>query len=244
MAQSGDLSRLLKLLLRSSNPWIRGTALLALLVLGVAGVRTFKAKEPAHPAAAPAASAEATTIAAPARPLSAGSQAGYDKLSGARYVENRGNDGDSFRVRHGNREFELRLYFVDCPEKYLNDRYPEQRARVADQAKALGLTVDHTVALGQKARDHVHNLLVGKEFTVYTKWEHVYDSDRVYGFVELPDPDRPGKTVDLCEILMRKGLGRVHTKGADLPDGRNARDYQELLRRLQREQHPAGQARR
>lgn len=244
MAQSGDLSRLLKLLLRSSNPWIRGAALLALLVFGLAGVRTFKAKEPASPAATPKASAEATTVAAPARPLSTSSRAGYEKLSGARYVENRGNDGDSFRVRHGHREFELRLYFVDCPEKYLNHRYPEQQARVKDQGKDLGLSVEATVALGLEARDFVRNLLAGKEFTIYTKWEHVYDSERVYGFVELPDPDRPGKTSDLCEILMRRGLGRVHTKGADLPDGRNARDYEDYLLRLQKDQHPAGQSRR
>lgn len=226
MSQADVLPRLLKALRRTSNPWVRGFALVALLVLVLAGGQTFKATTPAAP------------------PASARQASGYETLQEVRYVENRGNDGDSFRVRQGNREFELRLYFVDCPEKYLNDRFPEQRARVADQAKELGLTVDQTIALGQKARDLVHNLLAGRAFTVYTKWERVYDSERIYGFVEVPDPDRPGKLANLCEILMRRGLGRVHTKGADLPDGRVARDYQEFLLRMQRQQHPAGLPRR
>ena len=58
---------------------------------------------------------------------------GYDKITGARLLKRDDNDGDSFFVNAAGREFQLRLYFVDAPEKYLSDRYEKQRQRVAEQ---------------------------------------------------------------------------------------------------------------
>ena len=59
---------------------------------------------------------------------------GYDKFRNARLVADEGNDGDSFYVDLGGRKVQLRLYFVDAPEKYLSDRYENQQRRVAEQA--------------------------------------------------------------------------------------------------------------
>ncbi len=133
---------------------------------------------------------------------------GYDVFRGARLVEKDGNDGDSFVVRAGDREFVLRLYFVDAPESYLSDRYENQRRRVADQARDLGgISSEEAVAVGKAAKKFTNERLGEKPFTVYTYWERVYDGDRFYGFVELADGS------DLGTRLVEEGLARIHTKG-------------------------------
>ncbi len=132
----------------------------------------------------------------------------YDSYPDARLVEREGNDGDSFHVRAGGRDFELRLYFVDAPESYLSDRYADQRRRVAEQARALGgITPQEAVEAGQRAKAFTRQQLGGRTFTVYTYWERVFDGDRFYGFVELPDGS------DLGARLVEQGLARIHTKG-------------------------------
>lgn len=133
----------------------------------------------------------------------------YDKLEGCVLVDAKNNDGDSFMVRHGDREFELRLYFVDAPEKYLSDRHESQRRRVAEQAREMGgVEVGEIVQIGVEAKEFTKKQLAGKTFTVYTYWEQVYDGDRYYGFVELPDSGE-----FLGNELVKNGLVRVHTKG-------------------------------
>ncbi len=133
---------------------------------------------------------------------------GYDKFTDARLVERDGNDGDSFFVKAGGREFEFRLYFVDAPEKYLSDRYENQRRRVAEQAREMGgITPEQAVEVGLAAKAYTESQLKGKTFTIYTQWEEVYDGERYYGFVELPD----GKY--LGNHLVEEGLARIHTKG-------------------------------
>ncbi len=161
----------------------------------------------------------------------AGALNGYDRLDGCWVVDHRNNDGDSFWVRHGEREFELRLYYVDTAEKYLSDRYENQRQRVAEQARDFGgLSIDQTVELGKAAKLYTARLLEGKTFTVYTKWERVYDGERFYGWVELPDTD--GEY--LSERLIERGLGRIHTKGEPSPDGASYRQYKAHLEKLER----------
>jgi len=132
----------------------------------------------------------------------------YDRFTDARYVDREGNDGDSFLVRAGGREFELRLYFVDAPESYLSDRYADQRRRVAEQARELGgITPEEAVEVGKRAKAYTRQQLGNRTFTVYTYWEEVYDGERYYGFVELPDGS------DLGTRLVEQGLARIHTKG-------------------------------
>lgn len=156
---------------------------------------------------------------------------GYDQLDGCRLVDHRNNDGDSFQVRHGDRQFELRLYYVDSAEKYLSDRYENQRRRVGEQARDFGgITIDQTVELGQQAKVHTLDVLKGKTFTVYTKWEQVYDGDRYYGFVKLPDSDE-----FLAEELVEQGLVRIHTKGETTPEGVSFYKHRDHLRALEKE---------
>lgn len=155
---------------------------------------------------------------------------GYIRLDGCRMVDHRNNDGDSFWVRHQDKEFELRLYFADTPEKYLSDRYADQRRRVGEQAREFGgISVDQAVELGKAAKLYVGRLLEGKTFTVYTKWERVYQGERFYGWVVLPG----GEEEYLSERLVDKGVARIHTKGAPSPDGLSSRQYESHLRRLE-----------
>lgn len=157
-----------------------------------------------------------------------GTKGAYEVLSDVRLVEHRNNDGDSFFVRHQEREFELRLYYVDTAEKYLSDRHESQRERVRDQASDFGLSVDDTVRLGNQSKDYVLGLLREKPFTVYTKWDRVYDGERFHGFVELMGSD--GKQVYLSQLLVDKGLARIHTHGEPTPDGLGWREYKAFLR--------------
>jgi endonuclease YncB( thermonuclease family) len=165
----------------------------------------------------------------------------YDRFTDARLVDRDGNDGDSFMVKAGGREFELRLYFVDAPESYLSDRYADQRRRVDEQARDLGgITAAEAVEVGQRAKAFTKQQLANRTFTIYTYWEQVYDGDRYYGFVELPDGS------DLATRLVAEGLGRVHTKGpgskekpVPTPKGKTffqARDGLEELEREAREE--------
>lgn len=162
---------------------------------------------------------------------------GYDKFSDVRLVPLEGNDGDSFMVMAGGREFQLRLYFVDAPEKYLSDRYEDQRRRVAEQAREMGgITPDQAIEIGIEAKDFVDDQLGGKTFTVYTYWEQVYDGDRYYGFVELADGS------DLGTRLVEQGLARIHTKGpgskekpVPTPDGASFFQHRDKLESIERQ---------
>lgn len=157
---------------------------------------------------------------------------GFERLTDVRMVDHRYNDGDSFFVKHGSREFELRLYFADCPEKYYSDRHEDQRKRVREQGDELGgLSVEETVQLGQTAKKRVAELLGDRSFTVYTNWERVYGGERFHGFVEISD-FAPGESDYLCELLVREGLARVHTKGEKTPNGRTQSAFRKELDRL------------
>lgn len=166
---------------------------------------------------------------------------GYDKFTGARLLDREGNDGDSFYVDLGDREIQLRLYFVDAPEKYLSDRYEDQRRRVAEQAREMGgVTPEEIVEVGKAAKLYMERELKGKPFTVYTYWEEVYDGDRYYGFVELANGEYLGS------LLVANGLARIHTKGpgskenpVPTPDGKSFFQHRDRLQALEREAQKA-----
>lgn len=166
---------------------------------------------------------------------------GYDKFTGARLVENEGNDGDSFYVNLGDREIQLRLYFVDAPEKYLSDRYENQQRRVAEQAREMGgVSSEQIVEVGKAAKLYMERELGKKPFTVYTYWEEVYDGDRFYGFVELEDGTYFGTR------LVENGLARIHTKGpgskekpVPTPRGDSFFDHRDRLSSLERKAQKA-----
>lgn len=140
-------------------------------------------------------------------------------------MEDRGNDGDSFILQHGGESHTVRLYFADCPEKYRSNLNAE---RLSQQAAHFGgISADYVVATGQEAREFSLDLLRTGPVTMETRWEEVYDSGRYYAFVRVG-----GK--DLAELLISKGLARVHTKGASRPGGASERSQKEALLNMEK----------
>lgn len=148
-------------------------------------------------------------------------------LTGVRYIEDDTNDGDSFVVDHEGQKLVLRLYFVDCAEKR---EYKLVAGRLKDQAGYFGgLSIPQTLKLGQQAKAFTSDLLRSRAFTVFTRWERVYDSDRIYAVIVFEDGE------DLAHKLVQAGLARIHTKGVNMPNGRKANDYENHLRDVEKE---------
>ncbi len=148
-------------------------------------------------------------------PVSTGKSGPFDQLDGCVLADGRNNDGDSFLIGHGDKTYEMRLYYADCPEKR---RHQYNGERIAEQGAYFGgLSERDTTRIGEEARDFTLDLLSKNPFTVYTKWEEVYDSGRFYAFIRVRGAD--GKEAYLHELLVARGLARIHTKGIPLLDG-------------------------
>jgi len=80
-------------------------------------------------------------------------------------VSGGGNDGDSFHVSQGGKDYIFRLYFVDAPE--ISNSYPE---RVNAQAFYFKLDEKQIIEVGEEAAKFTHKFLNGGSFTVFTCW--------------------------------------------------------------------------
>lgn len=157
---------------------------------------------------------------------------GYEVISGCRWQDHRGNDGDSFQVRlPDGRVEQFRLYYVDAPESqfrsYAGGR--TNRDRIHDQAQDLGLTDEQAVEIGKRAKALTHDLLARGSFTLHTRWDDPFGDRRYHAFVA------PEGGPFLEETLVREGLVRIHTKPADLPDGTPVKERLKQLRELEKE---------
>jgi len=158
-------------------------------------------------------------------PSSAAERRKWITLTDCRYVSAKDNDGDSFRVRCGTSEFNLRLYFVDTPETNL--RYPE---RTREQSEYFGVTLDETMKAGRKAKEIVQAMLQ-EPFVVWTRWASAAGrgrETRYYAVVEMG-----GK--NLTEVLVSQGLARTTGVIVKLPTGEKAKAYVERLEALEGE---------
>src|SRR5262245_1995858 len=121
-------------------------------------------------------------------------------LKDCRLISNPANDGDSFHVIAGDKEYLFRLYFVDAPET--DEMTPR---RLIEQAKYFSITVPQAIEVGRAAKDFTQEKL-SQPFTVFT---HTSDAmgqsrlERFYAFVEA-------KEGDLGEQLVRNGLARSY----------------------------------
>jgi len=158
----------------------------------------------------------------------------YETLDGCELIAHRHNDGDSFHVQCGAGDVEFRLYYIDAPEsaakRYRNGE--NNFKRLAQQGRAMGgMSQKQTTAIGQEAKHFVKNLLGKQPFQVITRWENVYGPERRYAFVVVK---WDGKDRYLHEILVEKGLGRIHTRAAKLPDGTSTSAHLRYLRKLEK----------
>jgi DNA uptake protein ComE-like DNA-binding protein len=121
-------------------------------------------------------------------------------LENCRLITNPANDGDSFHVSAGAKEYLFRLYLVDAPET--DARNP---GRLIEQGKYFEITVPQAIEVGRAAKDFTQEKL-SQPFTVFT---HMSDAmgqsrlERFYAFVET-------KEGDLGEQLVRNGLARSY----------------------------------
>jgi DNA uptake protein ComE-like DNA-binding protein len=129
-------------------------------------------------------------------------------LENCTLVPNPSNDGDSFHVRAGRKEYIFRLYFVDTPETD-----PTLAERVSEQARYFGITMAQTLQVGEVARRFSAEKL-SRPFTVRTSMQDALGrsrKERFYAFVRIGQED-------LAEELVRNGLARVHGSSGK-PDG-------------------------
>jgi endonuclease YncB( thermonuclease family) len=165
----------------------------------------------------------------------------YEQLTGCTLVDHRHNDGDSFHVLHGEREYEFRLYFVDAPESsYKTYKGGDNNGeRIRQQGDYFGgLSRDQTTDIGAEAKKLALTVLRGRPFTVYTKREKVYGSHRLYALVAVVDA--AGHDNGLGDMLVNQGLARIHTKGAALPNGTSRNKHEAKLRSVEHAARKAG----
>lgn len=146
-------------------------------------------------------------------------------LTDCQYVDSRDNDGDSFRVHCGEKEFRTRLYFVDAAETNLT--YAE---RTREQSLHFGVTLDETMKAGVKAKERVRALLQ-KPFVLRTVWATAAGRGREARYYVLIEVDRKS----LAETLVSEGLARVKGVRHVLPDGEKSSSYVDRLTALEQE---------
>jgi endonuclease YncB( thermonuclease family) len=144
-------------------------------------------------------------------------------LENCRLIPNPANDGDSFHVSAGTREYIFRLYMVDAPET--DEMTPR---RLLEQAKYFGISVPEAIEVGRAAKEFTHEKL-SQPFTVFT---HMSDAmgqsrlERFYAFVQT-------KSGDLGEQLVRNGLARNYGFKTVPPGLRNSRLELETLQQFE-----------
>ena len=149
----------------------------------------------------------------------------WEQLTQCRYVAKDYNDGDSFRVNCGGREFVLRLYYIDAPEANLTNG-----ARVGEQRAYFRVTIEDILATGERATERVREILQ-EPFIVSTRWAGGAGRSaepRYYALVEVG-----GKR--LVEVLVAEGLARTKGVVVALPTGEKSKTYRERLLDLERQ---------
>lgn len=169
-------------------------------------------------------------------PAASGRTGAYQTFTDCRFEDHHQNDGDSFRVRFPDGRVEqFRLYFVDCPESDFRTYRggANNHQRIHEQAATFGISDEQAVRIGKRAKERIYELIARKPFVLHTRWEDPFGDHRYHAFVSTAG-GRP-----LEEALVGEGLARIHTKGADLPDGTSQKAYQSRLRRIEDEARKA-----
>lgn len=155
----------------------------------------------------------------------------WEVFNGCRLIEAGSNDGDSFKVKHQDKEFIIRLYYIDCPETY--DTYVD---RLKDQARYFSIPESEVIEFGKIARKHTLKFLKD-EFTVITRWEDARGGKEARYFGIVRKNDRL-----LSAELVRNGLARIYgmpTKDK-WPGGFKPTAYLKQLKQQERSAQQAG----
>ena len=159
----------------------------------------------------------------------------YEHHRGCTLVKGNHNDGDSFMLKLPNgRTAEFRLYFVDTPESafksYAGGETNHERIR-QQAAEMGGITPQQAVEIGKKGKAFTLALLEESSCDIFTCWDSPFQDKRYHAFVQVKVN---GKARWLHELLIERGLARIKTKPANLPDGTSAAKHKDHLRELER----------
>ena len=144
-------------------------------------------------------------------------------LNNCRLIANPANDGDSFHVSAGEKEYIFRLYLVDAPET--DEMTP---GRLVEQANYFGISVPQAIEVGRAATEFTREKL-SEPFIVFTNMSDAMGQSRLerfYAYVQTKDGD-------LGEQLVRNGLARIYGFKAAPPGLRNLRVEMEKLQQLE-----------
>jgi endonuclease YncB( thermonuclease family) len=150
-------------------------------------------------------------------------QGKWEVLHRCRLVTN-SVDGDSFRVICKDREYGVRLYFVDAPETDLTFK-----ERIEDQAAYFGIAAANIPRAGELAARFTREKLTGREFTVQTRWQNALGRGSIARFYCEALVD--GK--NLGEELVTHGWARITGVNAVRPDGTRAATVISHLKNLE-----------
>lgn len=154
-----------------------------------------------------------------------GAEDGWEKFENCTFVEHVGNDGDSFHVKCGGKEYFFRLYFVDCPESN-----PDLKDRIVEQSGFFEINEESVMEAGKEAEKFTSSQL-SSPFTVWTKWQNAKGSSQMkrhFAFVSVAGGD------DLGELVVKSGWGRVYGARANHPEGPDTDRQWKVLDRAQK----------
>ncbi len=135
-------------------------------------------------------------------------------FTNATLVEPFKGDGDSFRVKLGDRETTIRLYFVDCAETSCDNSTDARRVRA--QTRYFGLTSGKDTIRFGKAAAAFTQAQLAKPFTLYTAFASAPGRSaggRQYGFVKTSEGN------DLGDLLVSYGYARAYGIRRRTPEG-------------------------
>ena len=115
-------------------------------------------------------------------------------LKDCRLIPNPANDGDSFHVSAGEKEYLFRLYFVDAPET--DAMIP---GRLVEQAKYFGITVPQAIEVGRAAKDFVQRNCP-QPFTVFTHMSGAMGQSRLERFYAFVEPKKAISASNWCAM--------------------------------------------
>lgn len=153
---------------------------------------------------------------------------GWEELTNCKLIKTEGNDGDSFHVEHGGKEYVFRLYLADCPETDI-----QKLGRNMEQMVDFGAPLEKIIIAGKLA-SILSDEILSKPFKILTKWEDAMGQSKLgrsYAFVET------SKGEDFGEILVTHGLARSHGRNTSAPQiSQNLQEkYDRIAERAQRQ---------
>jgi endonuclease YncB( thermonuclease family) len=215
---------------KPKNSWL--TILLIIAAVGIWGYNQLQSTTQPPRKSPPIVEPQKPTAGSSHKPQSAGPYEIYRRCT---LAEARNNDGDSFMVNLPNgKKAEFRLYFVDTPESAFKSYAggDTNHERIRQQAAEMGgITPQQAVEIGKKGKAFTLGLLASKPFDLYTRWDSPFNDNRFHAFVEV---QQDGKPRWLEELLVERGLARIKTKSADLPNGTPAAKQLQHLKDLER----------